>query len=194
VFPHLVIVTIPEYIEPMDRGERYEYPLIERLEETGLGQLTGGGTRMNKASQILSVDLELRLANLDSAVAFCASELESYGAPKGSRMVFGDAPNRTTVGFGKMEGVALVLDGVNLPAEVYEEYGLDELLDVLEPELEGGVGELHGCNTLDETTELYFYGPSADKILEVIAGVQSVVPLCQNSTTRKIEVRTIDGA
>jgi hypothetical protein len=193
-YPHLVIASLPEYIEPMDRGERYGDPLDTKLQESGLGEVTGGGSQMDENYQIVSVDLEIRLANLDSAVSLCISALESFGAPKGSKIVFGDEPNPTTIGFGQTEGVALVVDGVNLPPEVYEKYGLDELLDALKPELAGGVGELHGCNTLNETTELYFYGPSADKILDAIARVQPVFPLCQNSKTRKIDVISTDAA
>jgi hypothetical protein len=189
-YSHLVIARIPEYIEPIDRGERYEDPLDAKLKESGLGEVTGGGSQMDANFQIVFVDLEIYLANLDSAVSFCASALESLGAPKGSQLIFGKEPNETKIAFGKTEGVALVLDGVNLPQEVYEKYGLDKLLEALKPELDGGVGELHGCNSLSETTELYFYGLSADKILEAIARVQPVFPLCQNSTTRKIDVKS----
>jgi hypothetical protein len=185
-YSHLVIAHIPEYIEPIDRGERYEDPLAAKLNESGLGEVTGGGSQMDENFQIVSVDLEIYLANLDTAVSLCTFVLESCGAPKGSQITFGDEPNQTKKDFGKTEGIALVVDGVNLPQEVYEKYGLNGLLDALKPVLDGCIGEFHGCNTLSETTELYFYGPSADRMLEAIAKVQSEFPLCQNSKTRKI--------
>jgi len=185
-YPHLVIARIPEYIEPMDRGDRYEDPLDEKLKEAGLGEVTGGGSQLDENFKIRFVDLEICLSNLDSAITLCTTVLEACGAPKGSQFIHGEEPNETKTGFGKTEGAALILDGVNLPQEVYEKYGIDELLDALKPVLDNGVGELHGCNTLNETTELYFYGPSADRILQAIAPIQAAFPLCQNSRSRKI--------
>ena len=184
-YQHHVIAHIPEYIEPIDRGVRYCDPLDEKLQESGLGEVSGGGSQLDENFTIVSVDLEIYLANLDTAVSLCTSVLENCGAPKGSRITFGEKPNQTIIEFGKAEGIALIVDGVNLPQEVYEKYGLDGLLDELKPVLEG-IGEFHGCNSLSETTELYFYGPSADRMLTAIAKVQSEYPLCQNSKTRKI--------
>ena len=43
-FPHLVLARLYEHLEPIDRGNRYEDPLQARLEESKLGQVTGGGT------------------------------------------------------------------------------------------------------------------------------------------------------
>lgn len=189
-YPHLVIAHIPEYIEPIDRGDRYGNPLDAKLQESGLGEVTGGGSQMDENFQIVSVDLEIYLANLNTAVSLCTSVLESCGAPRGSQITFGAEPNQTKIDFGKTEGIALIIDGVNLPQEVYEKYELDGLLDALKPVLDGGIGEFHGCNTLSETTELYFYGPSADRMLDSIAKVQSEFPLCQNSKTRKINVKS----
>lgn len=185
-YPHLVIARIPEYIEPMDRGDRYEDPLDAKLKENGLGEVTGGGSQLDENYKIQFVDLEICLSNLDSAISLCTSALEECGAPKGSQIIYGEEPNETKIDFGKSEGAALILDGVNLPQEVYEKYGLDELLDALNPALENGVGEFHACNSLDETTELYFYGPSADLILQAIAPIQATFPLCQNSQSRKL--------
>jgi hypothetical protein len=47
-YPHLVIVRIPEHIEPMDRGDRYEDPLDAKLKESGLGEVTGGGSQLDE--------------------------------------------------------------------------------------------------------------------------------------------------
>ena len=44
---HFVTVTMWEYIMPIDRGERYEDPLIEVLEDEGLGGACGGGSQMS---------------------------------------------------------------------------------------------------------------------------------------------------
>lgn len=118
-YPHLVIARIPEYIEPMDRGDRYEDPLDAKLKENGLGEVTGGGSQLDENYKIQFVDLEICLSNLDSAISLCTSALEECGAPKGSQIIYGEEPNETKIDFGKSEGAALILDGVNLPQEVY---------------------------------------------------------------------------
>lgn len=186
-YPHLVIARIPEYIEPIDRGIRYEDPLDAKLQESGLGEVTGGGSQLDKNFKIKFVELEIFLGNLDSAISVCTSTLEECGAPKGSQIIYGEYPNDKKIPFGKNEGVALILDGVNLPQEIYDKYGLDELLDALKPVIDNGDCEFHACNSLDETTEVYLYGPSANQILEAIAPIQATFPLCQNSTTRKLD-------
>ncbi|MCY3008286.1 MAG: hypothetical protein NTY42_00455 [Planctomycetota bacterium] len=47
-YPHLVIARIPEHIEPMDRGERYEDPLSEELQKAAAGEVTGGGSQLDE--------------------------------------------------------------------------------------------------------------------------------------------------
>ena len=43
--PQFIFVKIPESIGPIDRGEKYEDPLIEFLKERErLGEVTGGGS------------------------------------------------------------------------------------------------------------------------------------------------------
>jgi len=43
---HFFYVLIPESLGPIDRGEKYEDPLIDALGE--LGQVTGGGSQMGE--------------------------------------------------------------------------------------------------------------------------------------------------
>jgi hypothetical protein len=185
-YPHLVIARIPEHMEPFDRDDRYEEPLAKKLYEYDAGEVTGGGTRLAPDGGIAYIDLELHLKDLDAALELCKLVLEFYGAPKGSQFLCYEGEKETKIPFGTSEGVALLLDGVNLPKEVYEKYGLGELMETLQPSLGREVGDYHSCRTLDEVTEVYFYGPSADRLLEVIAPLQQTFPLCQNSTTRKL--------
>ena len=43
-YPHLVLARLYEYIEPIDRGDRYEDPLRDALDKAGAGRVTGGGS------------------------------------------------------------------------------------------------------------------------------------------------------
>lgn len=184
---HFVVARIHENIDPNDFGDRYLDQLDSKLRESGLGELTGADhTQLDEDERVKFVDLEISLANIDYAVSLCVSTLEACGAPKGSQIIFGEGPNETVIDFGKTEGVALTLDGINLSPAVYETFGLDELLAALSPIFRDRIAEYHGCHTTNTSTELYLYGPSADQILLAIAPVQKEFPLCRNSRTRKI--------
>lgn len=95
-YPHLVIATINEPIEPLDRGDKYEDPLSAALKKKRIGVVTGGGTQMNHRFEAISADLEIELANLDDALEFTRQTLASFGAPKGSKLRFTrDGKNRS---------------------------------------------------------------------------------------------------
>jgi hypothetical protein len=87
-FPHLVIAKILDNVEPIERGEKYEDPLTAVLKEHGLGEVTGGGTQLNAKRQVEHVDLEIRLANLETGLELTRRTLRSLGAPRGSELHF----------------------------------------------------------------------------------------------------------
>ena len=182
-YPHLVIARIPEHIEPMDRGERYEDPLSEELQKVAAGEVTGGGSQLDENFFIRFVDIEICLANLDSAISLATKVLEDCGAPKGSKLLFEREGAEQEIHFGKMEGVTLTLDA-NLPAEDWERYA-GEVWQTIENLLtEESLGAIHGSKATDEVTEVYLYGPSAENIIKGLKQFRSNFPLCKNSTVR----------
>ena len=78
---HFVLARITEHVEPIERGERYEDPLADFLNEHGLGEVTGGGSQLNADGEIEFADVELELVNLDDAVTKLVQQLEAMGAP-----------------------------------------------------------------------------------------------------------------
>src|SRR5213594_4464540 len=117
-YQHAVTARLWEPIEPIARGERYEDPLQDALQRAQLGTVDGGGSQLTKLGEVLFAELELHLANLDKAVDLTKRVLESTGAPQGSELRFGDQ-QRTPITFGTQQGLAIYLDGVSLPPEVY---------------------------------------------------------------------------
>lgn len=69
---------------PVERGEKYDIPLGEALEQKKLGIVTGGGTMMRKDRTIEYVGLDLQLVNVTGAVDFTKQKLRELGAPRGS--------------------------------------------------------------------------------------------------------------
>jgi hypothetical protein len=49
--PELIFVFVPEPLGPIDRGDKYEDPIIDELERLGLGQVTGGAATRAKCGR-----------------------------------------------------------------------------------------------------------------------------------------------
>jgi hypothetical protein len=203
-FPHVVIARMPEHIEPMDRGARYEDPVQDALAIRELGMVTGGGSQLTPAAEIGFVDVELALADLDEALDVAKRVLEEAGAPVGSQLLFEQGGVDVERPLGVQEGLALYLDGATLPDEVYAETDIDALMQGLADAVESVGGELRSVWNGPTETGLYHYGPSADAMLEALQAVFDDFPICQNARlvirqgadgdTRAVRVPRGDGA
>lgn len=180
-FPHTVVARIPEHIEPLDRGQRYEDPLNEALAGRGLGMLTGGGTHLSPESEIGYVDLEIALADLNGALDVVKQTLESRGAPVGSQLLFRRNDIDEEIPFGVQEGVAIYLDGVSLPNEVYERTNIQEFVERVANAVASVGGEWRGSWNGPAETALYQFGPSADAMLDALVPVFDSFAICQNA-------------
>jgi hypothetical protein len=118
--PTLVYAHLNARIMPLDRGERYEDPLQEAFDTNGLGAVTGGGTGQAANGEIDYCGIDIDLFDLERGLPFVAQFLSQCGAPKGSRLEFGPAEDRKSLPFGFLEGLALYLNGTELPDEVYQ--------------------------------------------------------------------------
>ncbi len=171
-FPHLVRARVYEPIEPIDRG-RYEDPLHELLKSHGLGHVTGGGSRLDTNGGIAYAEIEVEVLNLDDAVRTVTEALERAGAPEGSELLEGP-DERILRTFGKQQCLAVYLDGVGLPAEVYDNLDLDAVL----AEIGAAAGEnsYHSSSAGAEETGCYFFGESADDMFQRRACREGRVP------------------
>ena len=63
--------------------------------------------------------------------------LDACGAPKGSKLQISHEDGLHEIPFGKAEGVAIYLDGVNLPSAVYAASDVNVVIEQLDARLEG---------------------------------------------------------
>ena len=174
--PH-VDVHLNARLQPMHRGERYEEPLEVYLARLAPGsEVVGGGTLTSEEGEPLSCDIELHLTDDGMAHATeLIGALESLGAPRGSTWSVGDdAP----VPFGTSEGVAVYLNGTDLPDEVYRDNDVNDLISQLLDRV-GDEGDLHSWWEGPHESALYLYGRSAAVIKDRGADVLAVHPLAQ---------------
>lgn len=168
-------------VQPMDRGDLFEDPLQEALEESGLGNVSGGGTMIFKSGEIEYVGVDIDLYDKDKGIAFVCENLSKLGAPKGSVLEIGEE----RYPFGFAEGIGVYVDGVNLPDEVYEQCDINVVWDELQTAVEG-VGAVFSYWQGPQETALYLYGKSAAKMRELIAGFIGSYPLCKGARVENI--------
>jgi len=177
-FPHLVLARVYEHIEPIDRGDRYEDPLQAILESMGLGRVTGGGSQLDELGGITYADIEIELANVDEALRIVAEALEAAGAPQGSELIQA-SDNRVLREFGKLQCLAIYLDGTSLPDEVYAE--LDFEATVAAIGAAAGDDSYRGFWQGPEETALFLFGPDAEAMFARVEPVLRRLPIGQNA-------------
>jgi hypothetical protein len=175
-------VQIYEPVQPLDRGDRYEDPVFEALEEAELGEEgDGGGTLCGANGEIEQVDFDVTITSLE-AIPLITRVLEKAGAPKGSELHYTIRGDEHVVTFGACEGLAIYLDGVTLPAHVYKTCDAKALLDrLLEVLGDDPGGEFRGSWAGERETALYLYGKDAEAMFGRVESVLRAYPLSANA-------------
>ncbi len=183
-YPSRTLPYVPEHVSihlnarlrPLDRGDRYEDPLQEVLDERGLGAIDGGGTMMGASHEPTSCDIELMFEDDPRAgLPLVIEALESYGAPVGS---YAHLDGGERIHFGVTEGLGLYLNGTDLPDEVYASEDINELVTQVSDAL-GDEGAMQSYWEGPTETALYLYGPSADRMRALLADVLAAHPLAE---------------
>jgi hypothetical protein len=173
-----IYVTLNARLRPLDRGEHFEDPLLELLEQKVPDlEVTGGGTLLGANREPSICDLDLSFSgDAQTTLRLVIETLEKLGAPVGSFARFGG--ESTKVMFGSTEGIGVYLNGTDLPDEVYQNSDVNELIDRLGESLGDG-GRMYSYWEGPTETALYFYGPSADEMKRLMADVLDTHPLAQ---------------
>jgi hypothetical protein len=157
----------------------FEDPLGDILQAAATGQVTGGGTQLGDAGEIEFCDIEIMVPETTDAVLGTIREaLEGLGAPKGSRLIWNDGANELE--FGTFEGVAVYLNGTDLPDLVYEQCDLNVVYEEFN-KLVGSEGRVVSHWQGPSETALYLYGRSAETMLARIRPFLDTYPLCQKA-------------
>ena len=180
VYP--LTLQINARLQPFDRGDIYEDPIAEALEECGCGTTVGGGTMMQENGEIAFCDVQIDLNN-DSkeSIDKLMQILEDIHLPKGSflRSESSEHP------IGTLEGLALYINGTDLPNEVYQSCDINYVVEKAN-ELLIGIGKMYSHWQGPNDSALYFYGASFDEMKKRIEPFLFEYPLCQKCRIEKI--------
>ncbi len=91
--PELIYVFIPEPLGPMDRGDKYEDPIIDEFERLGLGEVSGAGTalgdeRPDGTRPIVSCGIDVDTDDVAATRAALRTLLPTLGCPKGTQLQY----------------------------------------------------------------------------------------------------------
>lgn len=184
--PVLIIVTLNDKIQPIDRGEYYEDPLDEYLKQNRVGEVTGGGTMQAEDGEIEFVNIEIQLnrgADPKNTALQIIDFLKVKNAPKESKLRIENTNEE--IGFGGKEGLAIYLDGQNLDPGVYESCDVNFVVEKIR-ELTGDESEIVRFWEFPNKTALYFYGNSYQEMKEQIRNFVGEYPLCKNAEIKQI--------
>jgi hypothetical protein len=182
-----VFITLNARLMPLDRGERFGDPLVEILAgKFREVEETGGGTLLSAQREPQSSDVDLAVkGNAAEVLSAVLVALERLGAPKGSavRVTGGAGPLRwlsrdRIAKVGVTEGIGIYLNGTDLPDEVYQTSDVNELIAQLNRAL-GDAGQRYSAWEGPTETALYYYGPSAARMRELVTSVLASHPLAQ---------------
>jgi hypothetical protein len=179
-----ILARINDRALPIDRGELYEDPLMEVLEQHGAGTVVGGGSQLSPEMEIVFCDIEIEVpAATSEVISLIQRTLEDLGAPKGSLLRLEAAEEELP--FGVNEGLAVYLNGTDLPDEVYEECDTNFVYSEFN-RLLGDEGKIHSHWQGPTETALYMYGPSYQTMYTRLADFLATYPLCQRARIEQI--------
>ena len=161
-------VELNAKLQPIHRGEMFEEPLENVLIQANVGEVLGGGTFMSATGEIEKCDITLDVK--DDWIAKVFAYLQRIKIiPKGSKIIC----KQEITPIGQAEGMAIYLNGTDLPAEVYRTNDINELISKLQ-------------DALGTETALYFYGESYLKLYESVKHILEIHPLCKLSHVKQI--------
>jgi hypothetical protein len=179
-----VIARLNARVQPVDRCGIWQDPLHDLLVADGVGEVTGGGAQVGPLGEIVSCDVELGIHDTsEMTLQVIADALSQLGAPKGSRLLPGDPAREIT--FGQNEGLAIYLNGTELPEEVYEQSDVNFVWSEFD-RLLGSAGKIYSYWEGPAETALYMYGPSFETMKQRIAQFMVAYPLCRKSRVEQI--------
>lgn len=156
---------------PFDRSI-IEDILDKYLENEAIGRVTGGETFQEPNGEIKNCNIEIKLKDIKYYDDFLKI-VKKIKLARGSKII----SSKEIIDIGKMEGLAVHLNGTDLPLEVYKSCDVNYVVKKLNQILKNKGHMLSYYEGADDTI-LYFYGDSFKEMNELIKDFITSYPLC----------------
>lgn len=171
-----LVAKINARLQPMHRGEFFEDPLDIAQKATGTCEVSGGGTQQSVSGEIEYCDIEIQCSeSSEETVNLIVSTLERLGAPKGSKLTVESTGEEVPFGF--TEGLAVYLNGTDLPSETYCDCDSNHVYAEFDRLLQGE-GRVLSYWQGPRETAFYMYGKSFETMKQLLSGFLASYPLC----------------
>ncbi len=178
---HEVTLKLNARFLPIHRFD-LEDALQHILDQLKLGEVDGGGTYQSPSGEIMACEIVMMLnSNDQKEITKLAGIIESMGMPNGSKLIHAGSE----ISVGTLEGLAVYLNGTDLPPEIYKSCNVNHVIRSLEEAMEGA-GRMYSYWEGQTVTGLYFYGPSYDQMLSAAQPFLDEYPLCRECRVDKI--------
>lgn len=182
-YPFTVTLQLNARFQPMHR-HNLEDALEKILDKEHLGEVYGGGTCQLPSGEIEYCDIEINLRDRTPQTLIRLKEIiNALGIPKGSKLH--THKDDVVIPLGSQEGLAVYLNGTQLPDEVYAECDVNYVIERME-ELMNGAGRMYSYWEGPNDTALYFYGESYEQMLSAVQDFLNEYPLCRKCKVNKI--------
>lgn len=171
-----LVAKINARLQPIHRGEFFEDPLETALKAIGTCEVSGGGTLQSVSGEIEYCDIEIQCAeSTRQTVNLIVSTLESLGAPKGSKLIIESTGEE--IPFGTAEGLAVYLNGTDLPSETYRDCDANHVYAEFDRLLQDE-GRVLSYWQGPRETAFYMYGKSFETMKQLLCAFLASYPLC----------------
>lgn len=184
--PFYITVHLNAKFQPVDRFE-LEDALQSVLEKLELGEVDGGGTAMSPSGEISSCDIEVCLKdNSQETIDKLSDILNHFGIPKNSKLQYQNVLQEAVeTDIGTLEGLALYLNGTDLPHETYKNCDINYVIEKINELLQNS-GKMYSYWEGPSETALYFYGESYENMLKLVQPFLNDYPLCEKCRVTQI--------
>lgn len=185
-----IVVNLKARLRPIHRHD-LEDAFLEDCKKHNLAlDIVGGGTLQAHNGEPLECDIEIEAIDNhqinDNDIQEICDFFNTVFAPKGSSLQVyeqgHDEPK--SIAIGHLEGLSLRLNGQDLPAEVYQNNDINEVIAKCN-ELMTDIGEMHSYFETNHSY-LYFYGTSFNVMKNAIQAFVDTHPLCQQCKIEQI--------
>lgn len=181
---HFLVAQLNARLQPTHRSEHFEEGLDDKLRKLKVGEISGGGTMQTETGEIEYCDIEVKLRQSSpEAERVVIETLEFLGAPKGSKLEVGGEDR--VIPFGVNEGLAVYLNGTELPAETYKRHTIESIEDEMEALLQEQ-GHVYSHWKGPGETAVYIYGPSFAEMSKRLEPFLRAHPLCDRCRVEQI--------
>ena len=175
-----IVLELNARLQPVHRGEIFEDMFEDMFSRFGIGEITGGGTFQMETGEVEKCDITMEI-HKNKLSPFISLLKRIDIIPKGSKLIVDGEP----MDIGTASGMAIYLNGTELPEEVYKNNDINQLIEELDNKLNGLAQRLSHWEGPTETA-LYYYGKDYIVMKKAILPILKKHPLCEKSRAIKI--------